>query len=70
MRTGVVLKFYTEKKKFGFIAPDDGGAEVFFNLYAVDEENKQKLAEGDRVEFLSEQGDRGEKATRVVPVAP
>lgn len=65
MRTGTV-KFFNTEKGFGFLTPDDGGKDVFFHYTAVD--RKQKLADGDAVEFTSEQGDRGEKAVRVVPV--
>ncbi len=63
MRSGQV-KFFNTERGFGFITPGDGGKDVFFHFSIVD--RKQKLTEGDQVEFLSEQGDRGEKATRVV----
>lgn len=65
MRSGSV-KFYDDKKGFGFITPSDGGKDVFFHFSVVD--RKHKLTDGDAVEFTSEQGDRGEKAVRVVPV--
>lgn len=65
MRTGTV-KFFNTEKGFGFITPSDGGKDVFFHFTSVD--RKQKPAEGDRVEFASEQGERGEKAVRVALV--
>ncbi len=65
MRTGQI-KFYNDTKGFGFISPDDGARDVFFHHSSVSP--KQKLTDGDAVEFTSEQGDRGEKAVRVVPV--
>ncbi len=64
MRSGIV-KFFNTEKGFGFLTPDDGGKDVFFHFSVVD--HKQKLVDGDAVEFTSEQGDRGEKAVRVVP---
>ncbi len=64
MRSGEI-KFYNPTKGFGFITDDKGG-DVFFHVSAV--ADRRDLDRGDRVEFESAEGERGPKATRVVPV--
>lgn len=54
--TGTV-KFYNAEKGFGFISPDSGGSDVHVNR-----KNLQGIAElhqGDRVEFVQREGDKG-----------
>ncbi|MFD2675937.1 cold-shock protein [Camelimonas lactis] len=50
MNTGVV-KFFNTTKGFGFIQPDDGKADVFVHISAVERSGMQSLQEGQRVSF-------------------
>ncbi len=57
MATGTV-KFFNTTKGFGFIAPEDGGNDVFVHISAVERAGLGTLNEGQRVEFevLTERG--------------
>jgi len=50
MNTGVV-KFFNTTKGFGFIQPDDGKADVFVHISAVERSGMHSLQEGQRVSF-------------------
>jgi CspA family cold shock protein len=62
--TGTV-KWFNAGKGYGFIARD-GGADVFVHQSAIQAEGYRTLAEGQRVEFEVEQGDKGAKANNVI----
>ena len=64
MATGKV-KWFNEKKGFGFIENDEGG-DVFVHHTAIRSEGFRTLAEGERVSFDIEQGAKGPKAANVV----
>ncbi|HHH42478.1 MAG TPA: cold-shock protein [Chloroflexi bacterium] len=63
--TGTV-KWFDEKKGYGFIQRDDGQRDVFVHFTAIQAQGFRKLLEGDRVEFSVEQDPRGPKAVNVV----
>jgi CspA family cold shock protein len=50
MATGVV-KWFNGQKGFGFIQPDNGGADVFVHISAVERAGLHGLAEGQKVSF-------------------
>ena len=50
MSTGTV-KWFNSQKGFGFIAPDDGGNDVFVHISAVERAGLSGLAEGQKVSF-------------------
>jgi len=62
--TGTV-KWFNEDKGFGFIAQEDGGKDVFVHFRSIASEGFKTLAEGQRVEFSIEQGQKGPQAANV-----
>lgn len=68
MRLGTV-KWFNEVKGFGFISPEDRSADVFVHYSAILSEGYKKLAEGQQVEFESQNGPKGMQATVVKPLA-
>jgi CspA family cold shock protein len=61
-----IIKWFDNKKGFGFIAQDQGGQDVFVHFSVVQGEGFKTLDEGDRVEFEVTQSDKGLKASTVV----
>jgi CspA family cold shock protein len=60
MASGTV-KWFNTAKGFGFIQPDDGGADVFVHISAVEQAGLRGLNEGDLVDFELEQDRRSGK---------
>jgi cold shock protein len=50
MNIGTV-KWFNATKGFGFIQPDNGGADVFVHISAVERAGMQTLAEGQKIQF-------------------
>lgn len=50
MQTGTV-KWFNSQKGFGFIQPDDGGADVFVHISAVERAGLQGLNEGQKISY-------------------
>ena len=66
MATGTV-KWFNAEKGFGFIAPDDGGADVFAHYSAIQTQGYRSLEENQRVSFDVQQGPKGPQAANIVP---
>ena len=60
MDTGTV-KFYNGQKGFGFIAPDNGGEDVFVHATALERAGMHSLSEGQKVSFDTEEDPRSGK---------
>jgi len=50
MNTGTV-KFFNSTKGFGFIQPDNGGADVFVHISAVERAGMRAIVEGQKLTF-------------------
>ena len=64
MQTGIVVRF-NKIKGYGFITPDQGGNEVFVYFSEVQSEGYKELKEGQKINYVLKQGERGEFATQV-----
>ena len=61
MANGTV-KWFNGQKGYGFIQPDEGGADVFVHISAVEQAGMQALQEGQKVSFETERGRNGKLA--------
>jgi CspA family cold shock protein len=64
MATGIV-KWFNAEKGYGFIAPDDGSADVFVHFSAIQSSGYKSLQENEKVEFEVTQGPKGTQADAV-----
>lgn len=67
IETGTV-KWFNEGKGFGFIAPDNGGKDLFAHFKEIQGTGFKVLAENQRVEFEVTQGQKGPQASRIRPI--
>ena len=67
MATGTV-KWFNDKKGFGFIIPDDGSDELFVHHTSIEQDGFRSLRENQAVEFEVEEGEKGPIATKVQPI--
>ena len=66
MATGKV-KWFNDAKGFGFITPDNGGADVFAHFSQIQSNGFKSLQEGQAVTFEVTQGAKGEQASNIQP---
>ncbi len=67
MASGVV-KWFNSEKGYGFIAPDEGGSDLFAHFSAITGNGYRSLEENQRVEFDIARGDRGPQAANIRPL--
>ncbi|MFB0505103.1 MAG: cold-shock protein [Thermodesulfobacteriota bacterium] len=58
------VKWFSEKKGYGFITREDGD-DIFVHFSAINREGFKTLHEGDEVEFEISEGEKGLQATNV-----
>ena len=64
MANGIV-KWFSDKKGYGFIEQEDGQGDIFVHYSAINGTGFKTLAEGDRVSFDVVDGERGPAARNV-----
>ena len=67
MATGTV-KWFNDSKGYGFIAPDDGGKDLFVHHSSIAGDGFKTLAEGAKVSYEAREGSKGPEATGDTPV--
>lgn len=61
-RSSGTVKFYSNEKGYGFIAPDDGSQDVFVSTKAVEQARMGPLRQGARVSFTVRRGPKSPEA--------
>lgn len=62
------VKWFNSEKGYGFIAREEGGADVFVHFSAIEGAGFRTLEEGQAVEFEIGPGKKGDEAKNVRPV--
>ncbi|MCK4886975.1 MAG: cold shock domain-containing protein [Planctomycetes bacterium] len=65
MDTGIV-KWFNDKKGFGFITPDNGSDDLFVHHSEIATEGYRSLQDGQKVEYEVAEGKKGLQATKVI----
>ncbi|MDA8561533.1 cold-shock protein [Gammaproteobacteria bacterium] len=65
MKQNGVVKRFNKIKGYGFIAPENGKAEVFVHFSKIKTDGYKELKEGQKVKYIIEKGERGEFASGV-----
>jgi CspA family cold shock protein len=59
------VKWFNAEKGYGFITPDEGGADLFVHHSAIQEKGFRTLQENQRVNFEIAEGQKGPQASNV-----
>lgn len=62
-----IVKWFNEEKGFGFIAQEEG-PDVFVHCSEIQGDGFKTLVEGDRLEFIVTEGQKGKQATNVYKI--
>ena len=66
-RESGTVKWFNDAKGFGFIAPSDGGNDLFVHMSEIQMEGFKTLKDGQSVAYNEGSSDKGPCATNVVP---
>ncbi|MHC4621107.1 MAG: cold-shock protein [Planctomycetota bacterium] len=61
------VKWFNERKGYGFITPDDGGEDLFVHHSNIEAQGFKSLSDGQAVEYEVGEGRKGPQATSVRP---
>jgi CspA family cold shock protein len=61
------VKWFSERRGYGFIIPDDGGEDLFVHHSNISGEGYRSLHDGQAVEYDVGEGQKGPEATNVRP---
>ena len=64
MAAGTV-KWFSNSKGYGFISPEDGGADVFAHFSAIEMDGYKTLKQGQQVEYEVKDGPKGPQAFNI-----
>jgi CspA family cold shock protein len=67
MATGTV-KWFNDAKGYGFIAPDEGGKDLFVHFSNIAGDGFKTLTENAKVEYEAREGSKGPEATNVIAI--
>lgn len=62
------VRWFSNEKGFGFIAPDEGGDDLFVHYSAIQGNGYKSLEENQRVSFIVTEGRKGPQAEQVSPL--
>lgn len=62
------VKWFNAEKGYGFIAPEDGSADLFVHYSSIEGSGFKSLEENQRVEFEIAQGPKGLQAENIRPL--
>ena len=62
------VKWFNSEKGYGFIAPDDGSADVFAHYSEITGQGYRNLEENQKVEYDLAQGPKGPQAANIRPL--
>ena len=61
------VKWFNDSKGFGFIAPSDGGNDLFVHMSEIKMDGFKTLKDGQSVEYNEGSSEKGPCATNVIP---
>ena len=62
------VKWFNDAKGFGFITPEDGSKDLFAHFSEIQAGGFKSLAEGQRVEYVTNEGPKGLQASQIKPL--
>lgn len=60
-----IVKWFNNEKGFGFIAPEDGGKDLFAHHSEIQMDGYKSLEENQRVSYVEAAGQKGPAATQI-----